>query len=243
MGSNNIDIDKLEARVKAAQGTTDAVVQDRAMRDIAYCSAGNLSKGSTSRLRSWRNKIAEAADKSIAGIVALSVAKGEPQIGHEIVSKFITLSTPVELDEHRDLVNRNPNHIPAGDLAKLLRLIIAKFDKRLARSLPVTLMIGNRKVILSPSNGKQKEVDIRNEFAAIFGTQIHEELRQRFLSYLNGPSEDEWNYIRSYTIVGGKTLWQVWCASDPEAVSSDGPRYPDSKTLLAAIREFVDFKI
>lgn len=148
--NKNINIAKLEARVLAAQGITNEVIHDEQMRNIAYCSAGNLSRGSTNKLRAWRDKSAKAIDKSLAGKVALSVAKDEPQIGYEIVSKFVTLSTPVELSEHQALISQHPDTITAGDLGKLLRIIIGKFDKRLARSLTITLLMKNRTVVLTP---------------------------------------------------------------------------------------------
>lgn len=144
-----INIQRLEERVRAAQGTSKATSNDEQMRNIAFGSAGNLSRGSRSKLYSWRDKLGAASGKALAAELTLRAAKGEVFTREEIQRKFITLSTQVELQERQALVTGNINTITLGDFATMLRMCMAKFDKRLSKSLPVTIEMGARNFTLA----------------------------------------------------------------------------------------------
>lgn len=144
-----INIERLEARVKAAQASSTATISDQQMRNIAFGSAGNLSRGSRNKLTGWRDKLGRAADKALAGELTLRVARGEVITREEIQRKFITMSTPVELEEHQSAATSSINSITLGDFAAMLRKCLSKFDKRLAKSLPVTIEMGSRNYTLA----------------------------------------------------------------------------------------------
>lgn len=69
----------------------------------------------------------------------------------------------------------------------------------------------------------------------------------QILAYLNAPSQDGWDAIHGLLIGGGRTatLWQAWCAIDPEAPKSrpldaPWPRLPEPETLRRAIRSVAE---
>ena len=146
-----IDLAKLEARVALAQDASSTVMNDERMRNIAFGSAGHLSRASRNRLVAWRDSIGKATTKSLAAKLVLSVARGETQQRINVLESFKLLSTPVEMQAHDNLVCAHADTITAGDYAKMLRICMAKFDKRLAQRLPITLEVGSRAVTLAPT--------------------------------------------------------------------------------------------
>jgi hypothetical protein len=70
---------------------------------------------------------------------------------------------------------------------------------------------------------------------------LHDDSKKRILSFLNEPSEPNWNDVYSLCVKGGTTLWQAWLQADPTAPrsrTSDGrwPRIPDADAFKAALR-------
>lgn len=149
-----MNIDKLRARVQRVAADTSDVLNNQQMRNIAFCSAGNLSKGSRGRLNAHRDKLGKVTEKSIAGKLTLSIAEGNPLSLIEIQQKFVTCSTPVELERYNQLVSVHPNQLTLGDADLLARLIIAKFDKRIAKTLGIPITMGSRVISLDPSKSK-----------------------------------------------------------------------------------------
>jgi len=147
----SINIENLAARVERAAAVAKSVSNDRTMRDIAFCGAGTLSAGARRRMHGWRQALDTNSTRSIAAQLVLSVARGEVQERTEIQRKFLMLSTPVEQAKHADLIAGHPDSMPAGDFALMLRIAMAKFDKRLAARLPITIEMGARTVTLNPA--------------------------------------------------------------------------------------------
>jgi len=69
---------------------------------------------------------------------------------------------------------------------------------------------------------------------------LSEDAKKDILSYLNDPSEENWNAIYSTMIKGHKTVWQAWLAVDRSAPTSKaGDRWasiPSANTLRTALR-------
>lgn len=72
------------------------------------------------------------------------------------------------------------------------------------------------------------------------GNPLSKETKDHILSYLNNPSQDLWNDVRSKIVVGSKTLWQAWVASDVKANRSGSVGFPSPETLRSSIRNAVD---
>lgn len=149
-----MNLQKLRERVQRSAADTNDTLNNQQMKNIAFCSAGNLSKGSRGRLNAHRDKLGKVTEKSIAGQFTLSIAEGKPLELFEIQQKFITCSTPVEMERYNHLVCAHPNGLCLGDADLLARLVIAKFDKRLAKSMRILIIMGSREFSLDPSKSK-----------------------------------------------------------------------------------------
>lgn len=53
-------------------------------------------------------------------------------------------------------------------------------------------------------------------FSSIFG-DFPKESRDRIMSFINAPSAETWDNVADLILIGGKTCWQIWVASDPNA--------------------------
>ncbi|MBK1666555.1 hypothetical protein CKO28_00675 [Rhodovibrio sodomensis] len=76
---------------------------------------------------------------------------------------------------------------------------------------------------------------------------LGEEQRKRILTYLNQPTEANWEQICNLIVSGGalSTVWQAWRAVDPSApvskpADSPWPSIPDPETLKTALRAAAD---
>ncbi|MBC8742760.1 hypothetical protein F6X40_40495 [Paraburkholderia sp. UCT31] len=72
----------------------------------------------------------------------------------------------------------------------------------------------------------------------MFGS-VSEEYKRKILAYLNNPSHEAWQEIRGYIVTNTGTLWQAWCAYNPEAPRSGNVGYPSKDELTEALRAFV----
>lgn len=145
-----MNVDKLKTRVEHLTAKSSDLIHNQQMRNIAFCSAGNLSKGSRSKLNAHREKLGVATEKSIAAKLALSFAEGKSISPHEIQQKFITCSTPVELEKFNNLAMCHPNQLALGEADRLARLVVSKFDKRRAKSIVIPIEMGGRVFSLDP---------------------------------------------------------------------------------------------
>jgi len=168
MSMSATQLEKLAARVASAQALSNETSNDQQMRNIAYCSAGGLSNGSRSRLYRWRDKLGDVTGKSLAGAFTLAVARGDVLQRHDIQRTFIALSTPVELDTHSYSANAHPDYLPLGEFANMARMIISKFDRRLAKSLPITIEMGARAHTVFPKKEAPTTMSTANKLAPAF---------------------------------------------------------------------------
>jgi hypothetical protein len=72
------------------------------------------------------------------------------------------------------------------------------------------------------------------------GATLPKDIKDAILAYLNQPSQEGWLEIRGYIVTGMGTLWQAWCAHDPLAPRGGNQGFPDSNTLVTAIRAAVE---
>jgi len=97
--SNNELINKLSNKLTQYESEFDELCNNSQFREIAFGSAGNLSKASKNRLYSYRNQIGNIGDKVNITKYALKIAKGECFTRYDLS------------DLHRDfLLTRNPEY-------------------------------------------------------------------------------------------------------------------------------------
>jgi hypothetical protein len=68
---------------------------------------------------------------------------------------------------------------------------------------------------------------------------VRDDFKTAILSYLNKPSQDAWNEIRSYVVTGAGTLWSAWCENDAGAPRAGNVGYPSKDALTDAVRAAV----
>jgi hypothetical protein len=92
-------VDKLQNKLEQYQNDFDEIYNNKQFREIAFGSAGNLSKASKNRLNSYRTQIGDACSKINIIKYALKIVNGETFTRYDL------------LDFHKDFIlERNPEY-------------------------------------------------------------------------------------------------------------------------------------
>lgn len=215
---------RLRQKSEAATATFTGVSNNEQARNIAWGAAGNLSKGSKSRLRAWQEKMDKTAEKSIAARFLADVAEEKPLNLNDISRIFVSVATRREMDATDDM-RLNWTTMTSGDYEQLARMIMAHAHKGYAKTLPVTLDMGHNNIVtLSPKKKSPPTEPWQMKFDDF--VKLVSSMAPKFGGWAAGINSRDGNTeytmppnYASFEIGGVKYSWSIWQGSHKRGTS------------------------